>query len=86
MPPRGEKREAKGVSKDKKRGRCLESKDVLLSLERREAGLKECVGSCIYICDFMIMLKTVYSTRLFPLPPMTCSQDVNQEVKIGISR
>lgn len=42
-----------GGSKDKKRGGCLESKDVLLSFERREAALKECV--CIYICDFMIM-------------------------------
>lgn len=57
MPQRGEKREAKGVSKDKKTGRCLESKDVLLSFERREAGLDDCVGSCIYICDFMVMLK-----------------------------
>lgn len=48
----GKKRGAKGGSKDKKRGRCLESKDALLSFERRETGLKECVGSCIYICDF----------------------------------
>lgn len=44
-------------------------------------GLKECV--CIYICDFMIMVKTVYSTRLLSPPPMTGSWDVNQEVKIG---
>ncbi len=43
--------------------------------------MKECV--CIYICDFMIMLKTVYSIRLLSLPPMTDSRDVNQEVKIG---
>lgn len=41
MPQRGRKREAKGGSKDKKRGRCLESKDVLLSFERMEVGLKE---------------------------------------------
>ena len=81
MPPRGRKRGAKGGSKDKKRGRCLESKDVLLSCERKEAGLTECV--CIYICDFMIILKTVYSTRLLSPPPMTGGQDVNQEVKIG---
>lgn len=32
---------------------CLESKDVLLSFERKEVELKECVS--IYICDFMIM-------------------------------
>lgn len=43
-------------------------------------GLKECV--CIYICDFMIMLKTVYSTRLLSLPPMTGSRNAYQEVKI----
>ena len=79
----GEREEWKGGSKDKKRGRCLESKDALLSLERREVGLKECVDLCIYICDFMIMLKTVYSTRLLSLPPMTGSRNVNQEVKIG---
>lgn len=49
----GEREKQKGGRKDKKRGRCLESKDVVLSFERREVGLKECV--CIYICDFMIM-------------------------------
>lgn len=86
MPQRGEKRGAKGGSKDKKRGRCLESKDALLSFERRETGLKECVGSCIYICDiFFDNVKTVYSTRLFffCLPPMTRIPDVNREVKRG---
>lgn len=72
---------ARRGSKDRKRGRCLDSKDVLLSLERKEVRLKECV--CIYICDFMIMLKTVYSSHLLSLLPMTGSLDVNQEVKIG---
>lgn len=40
----------------------------------------ESVGLCIYICDFRIMLKTVYRTRLFSLPRLARSQDVNQEV------
>lgn len=40
MPLRWEKRGAKGVSKDKKRGGCLDSNDVHLSFGRREAGLK----------------------------------------------
>lgn len=84
MPQRGEKRGAQGGSKDKKRGRCLESKDALLSFERRETGLKECVGSCIYICDFFFFdnVKTVYSTRLFFFS-MTRIPDVNREVKTG---
>lgn len=59
------KERSKGESKDKTRERCLESKDVLLSFGRREVGLKECVALCVYIHDFMILLKTVYSTRLF---------------------
>lgn len=55
---RERRRKAKGARKDEKRGRCiqmgcLESKDALLSFERGEVELKECV--CIYICDFMIM-------------------------------
>lgn len=60
---------------------CLESKDVLLSFERKEVELKECVS--IYICDFMIMWKTVCTTHILALPPMTASQDVNQEAKTG---
>lgn len=51
-------REANGTRRDKRRRRCiqigcLESKDALLSSERGEFGLKDCV--CIYLCDFMIM-------------------------------
>lgn len=34
MPLRWEKREAKGVSKDKKRGGCLDSKDVFWEIGR----------------------------------------------------
>lgn len=71
MPQRWEKREAKGVSKDKKRGRCLESEDTLLSFEGWKVRLKEFVSLCIYIFDFM------------RLPPMTHSQDVHQESKVG---
>lgn len=36
----GKREEQKGVSKDKKRGGCLDSKDVHLSFGRREVGLK----------------------------------------------
>lgn len=43
------------MSKDKKRGGCLDSKDVHLSFGRREVGLKSC--SVIYIHDFYDVVK-----------------------------